>query len=61
MKFRAIAMDIYSTEAGEEGTRPAQGAKPVVVVAANEEDALELAVDIFGTQPRDFIKVEAVK
>ena len=57
MKYRAIAMDTYSSEAGEERERPAPGAKPVIVTAANEEDALELAIDIFGTHPRDFIKI----
>jgi len=56
MKFRAIAMDDNSTDAFER-VRPARGAKPIVVEADNEDEAIELAMENFP-MPHDFIWVE---
>ncbi len=58
MKFRAIAMDAYSSEAGEERSRIARGAKPFWVDAADEDEALDLACQHYEGVPHDFVKVE---
>jgi hypothetical protein len=61
MKYRCLAMDAYSSEAGEERERPAHGAKPFWVDAVDENEALDLASDHYEGRSYDFIKVEFVQ
>ncbi len=58
-RFRCIAMDDISTDAGERH-RATPGARPVIVVAVDEDDAVDKSVAKFAHLSHDFIKVDRV-